>query len=764
MYRVSLILALILTLAGPAHVAADETYFAFGAEQIETGGKKQFAFIPFAFRASREGSLQRRVAHIFAKIHEPRASVYGDTYLVIKEDPNGVPEAFLTLDPAADQFHHIIVGEIYLTIGNLGVEKLHVSPWDRWVTDADVIYPYFAPMVPLWEALPPAKYYHSVVRVDDGVFVAAKDFYAKLGAQDKGIYDKVFAVLKGNLAYPKLRILSSFDQLKIADPAVHLIPLLKDADTEVKYTAIEMLSTDGRPNVLAALGELADNDADAEARLRAARILVAAGKSNYQIYILFEKLKSKDVNVVKDTVVKLGLSGDKRVLTALENTLIHADGGVRKASFDSILKLKDLETLKAILKRPEVEPDFREQAARTLMAEMDKGTSQIGLRYLLTEASDKGALDALDVIQMRNYGDMAADLVLLYANGNVEIAGKAVDVTGALKLIAQLPDLAVASKRAELTEKSRAAIGLLLGTLTIERIVELYEDPELVVRELALRAATPYVTDKAKRKLVLKMLYGALKDKDVTLRRSSAMALRDTLDPEVLGKLMEASVDQDVEVRLTVVDAATTLANEQGDGILLSLIDDPDDKVKLSVVKAIGVRKIKAAMEKLKFRVNHRDLEMRRAVLATIVALNETPNDHKGFLTVYQKAIFDPDVEIKLAGLTGIQWINDPNVVALLTDGTLKFHKDPRVRAITLLGLGRSRDHNVIEDVARGLSLTEPPEVQQNAIIGLKLMGHKKGLQPLKEFVIATDNEELATLAKEAINVIENPPKSLLDE
>jgi HEAT repeat protein len=764
MYRLSLIFAIILTLAVPVRAAADETYFAFGAEQIETGGEKQFAFIPFAFRAAREGSLERRVAHIFAKIHEPRASVYGDTYLVIKEDPQGVPEAFLTLDPAAAQFHHIIVGEIFLTIGNLGVEKLHVSPWDRWVTDADIIYPYFAPMIPIWEALPPAMYYHSVVRVDDGVFLAAKDFYAKLEGQDKAVYDQIFAVLKGDVAYPKLRILSSFGQLKIPDPAVHLIPLLKDADQEVKYTAIEMLSSDGRPNVLTALAEMADNDADAEARLRAARILVAAGKSNYQIYILFEKLKSKDVAVVTDTVVKLGLSGDKRVLTALENTLVHADGGVRKASFDSILKLKDLETLKRILTRPEVEPDFREQAARALMAEMDKGVSQIGLRYLLTEASDKGALDALDVIQMRNYGDMAADLVALYANGNVDIAAKAVEATGALKLVAQIPDLAQASKRVELTEKARTAIAALLGTLSLERIVELSADPELVVRELALRAATPYVTDKAKRKTVLKMLYSALKDPDVTLRRSSAMALRDTLDPEVQGKLMEASSDADTEVRLTVVDAAITLANEQGDGILLGLIDDPDDKVKLAVVKAIGQRKIKAAIEKLKFRVTHRDLEMRRAVLATIVALNETPDDHKKFLSVYQTAIFDPDTEIKIAGLTGIQWINDPNVVALLTDGTLKFHKDPRVRAATLLGLGRSRDHNVVEDVARGLALTEPPEVQRNAIIGLKLMGHKKGLQPLKEFVIATDNEELANLAKDAINVIENPPKSLLDE
>ena len=763
MYRAA-ILAFVLTLAIPSRTFADDTYFAFGGEQIETGGQKQFAFIPFAFRAPREGSLERRVAHIFAKIHEPRASVYGDTYLVLREAPGGVAEAFLTLDPAAEQFHHVIVGEIYLTIGNLGIERLHVSPWNRRVTDADIIYPYFAPMIPLWEALPPAKYYHSVVRLDDRVYVAAKDFYAKLAAQDKTVYDRIFSVLKGDLAYPKLRILSSFGNLTIPDPAVHLIPLLQDTDQEVKYTAIQMLSTDGRPKVLTALGTLADNDPDAEARLRAARILVDAGKSNFQIYILFEKLKSKDLTVVKDTVTKLGLSGDKRVITALEDTLVHADVGVRKASFESILKLKDLEPLKRILTRPEVEPGFREQAAMTLMAEQDKPTSQVGLRYLLTEASDKGALDALDVVQMRNYADMAQDLVALYVHPTPDIAGKAVEVTGALKLVDQIPDLAQAARRAELTEKCRGAISALMAPLSLDKIVALSEDKELVVRELALRAATPYVTDKARRRIVLDMLYGALKDPDVTLRRSSALALLDTKDPKVIAKLMEASADQDAQVRLTVVDGAITLQDEQGDKVLLSLIDDPEDKVKLAVVKAIGVRGIKEAMEKLRFRVNHRDLEMRRAVLFTIVSLNETPEDHKQFLQVYQKAIFDADVEIKAAGLMGIQWINDPNVVALLTDGTLKFHKDPKVRAATILALGRSRDHNVVEDIARGLALTEPPEVQKNAIIGLKLMGHRKGLQPLQEFIIASDNEELIELAKESIDVIENPPKSLLDE
>ncbi|MBM4371036.1 MAG: HEAT repeat domain-containing protein [Deltaproteobacteria bacterium] len=764
MHRILSTLVLALSILTPAAAAADETYFAFGAEQIETGGTKQFAFIPFAFRAPREGNLERRVAHIFTKIHEPRAAVYGDTYLFIKEAPGGAPEAWLTLDPAAAQFHNVIVGEIYLTLGNLGVDRLHVSPWDRWVTDADVVYPYFAPMFPVWEALPPARYFHSVVRLADGTYLASGDFYAKLDARDPALYQRIFDVLGGDVAYPKLRVLSSFGQLSIPDPAIHLIPLLKDRDTEVKYTAIEMLSKDSRPQVLDALGELADSDPDPEARLRAARILVDAGRGNFQIYILFEKLKSKDLTEVRDTVAKLGLSGDRRVLTALEGTLVHPDAGVRQASLDSILKLKDLETLKRILTRPEVEAGFREQAARALMAEPDRENCQVGIRYLLASPTDPSVLDAIDVLRMRTYGDMAPELVALYLHPSPGVATRAVEATAGLKLVDRIPDLAQAAKRTELVEAARGALSALMATLGLDEVVALAADRELVVRELALRAATPYVTDTAKRKTVLGLLYSALKDPDVTLRRSSALALRDTGDPEVLSKLVTAATDTDAQVRLTVTEGAAALGNEEGDQVLLALIDDPDDGVKLAVVKAIGVRKVKAAMEKLKFRVTHRDLEMRRAALRTIVSLNETPEDHKQFLQVYQSAIFDPDVEIKIAGLEGIQWINDPNVVALLTDGTLKFHPDPRVRAVTLLGLGRSRDFNVIEDVARGLALTEPPEVQRAAIQGLKLMGHKKGLQPLQEFVVAMEGEELAELARDAIQAIENPPKSLLDE
>ena len=97
------------------------------------------------------------------------------------------------------------------------------------------------------------------------------------------------------------------------------------------------------------------------------------------------------------------------------------------------------------------------------------------------------------------------------------------------------------------------------------------------------------------------------------------------------------------------------------------------------------------------------------------------------------------DAEIQLASVQGLQWIVDPMVVPLLQSGILIMHKDARVRAATLIALGRSKDYNVIEHIARGFADSEI-DVQKAAIEGLRLMGSKKGLTPLKEFIKQTDD------------------------
>jgi HEAT repeat protein len=759
---ISCLILLALLPIGSLSAAADETYFAFGAEQIETGGDKQYAFVPFAFKGPRETSLERKVALIFERIHQPRAALYGDTYLIIKGNSAAQSEAYLTLDPSAERFHQIIVGEFFLTLSNMGITKLHVSPWDRWVTDNDVIYPYFTPMVPVWEALPPAHYSHSVLRLSDGQLINSEEFYDRLAKGEKGIYDNIFATLSGELVYPKMKVLEAFPNLKINDPAAHLIPLLGDKHKEIKYKAIEMLSKYGSPKVLTALGALANSDPDPEARLMSARILVAAGKSDFKIYIMFEKLKSDDKTVLIKTLNKLGASGDKRVIPALLQMLAHKDKDVQTASFQNLDKLKDTETLKQLLITEGVDAAYKEGAARTLMASQDKATAMVGLTFLLKAGPKQAIMDAVDVIQMRGYTELAPDLAKLTEEKDVDLATKAIEAIEALKLADQLGAIAKASERSELTERSRTAISNIYKSMPLKAVLSATTNETLVIRELAYAAAVPFTKDKKQRTKVINALFAGLKDKEVIVRRAAASALFGTEDAAVSQRLLKASDDDDPQVRGVVVDAARSLKNEKGDNVILTLIDDPDDKVKLAVVKAIGERGLKQAMPKLKFRVNNRDLEMRRAVLATIVTLNETEEEHTEFMNVYQTAIFDVDTEIKLSGLEGIQWISDPNIVTILQDGTLTFHKDPRVRAQTLLGLGRSRDHNTIESIARGLD-DKDAMVKEAAIKALKILGHKNGAVPLEEFLKVSDDKNLVPLAKEALEAIKNPSKGLLD-
>ena len=220
--------------------------------------------------------------------------------------------------------------------------------------------------------------------------------------------------------------------------------------------------------------------------------------------------------------------------------------------------------------------------------------------------------------------------------------------------------------------------------------------------------------------------------------------------------------DPSADVRMLVGKAAFSLANEDGDAVTLELLGDEDDGVRIEAIKTIRLRKLKSARGKLKFMVESRNTDQKAEALRTIVALNETGDEHKEFYEIYKKLIFEQNSDIQLAALDGLQHIIDPMVVPLLQSGILIMHDDPRIRAATLIALGRSKDHNVVEHIARGFADGDK-KVQASAIEGLRLMGHKKGITPLREFQKQSDDEDLINLAGDAIDELEATPKGLLD-
>ena len=758
----SAVLALLLLVPAAAQA---EVYFAFSAEQLEYQGTQRIIFVPFSFTGPTNRQMERKLAVLFEKLHGSRQAIYGDTYIKVKEI-DGNFTAFVVVDPVQVRFHDIIVGEIYLTLTNIGITEVYLGEGDRLLTDADVKYPYFVPTIPLWEALPPSTFPHALVRLGPNEYTESHHFYARMAKKDPDLYNRITALLKGDEAYVKLQVLASFPNLAISGESAHLLPLLDDENLDVRYKAIELLQDKKEPTVLDALAKTADGTDDPETQLRAARILVANGKSNFQIYILFEELKSDKDSVVVATLQKLAASGDKRVLSAVVRALTHPADGVRLAAFAGLKQLRDLDSLNSLLTNNDIAETFRKQAALELMRQDSPDFAKSGIAYLVKNHAGEEAIEAVTTVEMRKYVDQADLLVVALAHKDEKVALTALSAMGNLDLFDKLSAISAAASRPELNSAARDTIAKLLGKQKLRVIMKLAAADDILVRELSVLSLVDNAKAKAAEQRditpIMDLLGETMKDKAPVIKRASVQAVFEIGGKRNWKRLLRVKADPDPLIRALVGQAALSLADEEGDAVTLELLGDEDDTVRIAAIKAVAARKIKSARQKLKFMVESRDVKLKTVALRTIVALNDTEEEHKEFYEIYKKLIFDMNPDICLAAVTGIQWIIDPMVVPLLQSGILIMHKDPRIRAATLIALGRSKDHNVIEHIARGFA--DPDiDTQKAAVEGLRLMRHKKGVTPLKEFIKQTDDDDLKALAETALEEIETGPKGLLD-
>ncbi len=747
----------------PALVRA-EVYFAFSAEQMEYQGQQRIFFVPFSFTGPTHRQMERKVGVLFEKLHGSRQAIYGSTHLVVREK-DGNFTATLHVDPEQERFHDVIIGEIYLTLTTIGIADVKLSD-GKMITDTQVKYPYFVPTVPLWEALPPATFPHAIVRLGPNEYTESRVFDERMAKHDPLLFQKIAELLKSPESYVRMTVLTAFPHLKFANENELLMPLLQDVDLSIVYKTIELLAKKNDPAVLDALAKTADSTKDPETQLQAARILVANGKANYKIYILFEELKSKDLAVVVQTVQKLAASGDKRVLPAIVRQLSHADESVRTAAFAGLKQLRDLETLKGLLSNAAILEQYRRDGAIELMLQEDAAFAAAGITYLVEKHNGDPAVQAISTIEMRGYKEMADLLVQALVHSDNKVALAAVAAIGKLELLEQMPALSKASASPALKSAARSAISDLLAKLSNFQLMKQAKSDDIVIRELAVLAlvaeAKSLSAEKKDIEPLLELLGDSMKDDAEVIKRAAVQALYEIGGARNLRRLLRIKKDPSADVRMLVGKAALALADEEGDEVILELLGDEDDGVRIDAIKSIKERKIKSARGKLKFMVESRNLVQKVEALRTIVVLNETGEEHTEFYEVYKKLVFEQNADIQLAAVHGLQHIIDPMVVPLLQSGILLMNDDPRIRAATIIALGRSKDHNVVEHIARGFADGDH-EVQAAAIEGLRLMGHKKGITPLKEFQKQSDDEGLINLAGDAIDELEATPKGLLD-
>jgi HEAT repeat protein len=373
-------------------------------------------------------------------------------------------------------------------------------------------------------------------------------------------------------------------------------------------------------------------------------------------------------------------------------------------------------------------------------------------------------VEAVTTIEMRQYKDLSPTLVKALEHLDETVAAAAVKAVGTLDLADLLPNLSKASARPNLTASARETIAAMLAKRPVKEVMKLAGSVDMVLRELAVLAlvATAKNPQAKETEAILELLGETLKDKEPVIKRAAVQALNDIGGPKNWKRLLNVKGDTDPAIRILAISAASSLANEEGDAVIVEMLSDESDQVRITAVIAARDRGVKAAKPKLKVLVESRNKAEKLETLRTLVGLNANEQEHREYFDTYKTLLFDMDPEMQLAAIRGIQWIVDPTVPPLLESGILLMHKEGKVRAATILALGRSRDFNTIEFIARAFADPEV-EVQKAGIEALKLLGHKKGIPPLEEFIKQTDDGELKALAQDAIDEINRPKGGLLD-
>lgn len=755
-YTLALLISALL-----ASTSYEESYFIFTIQNIKTDGQAREVFMPMRVEGPAEPSWERKAHHIFNQLHAPRAAIWGNTSLQLTSDQSGKISGTLHLDPTRTEFHPYIIAELYLSMSAIGITNIVLQPEGRTLSAADVHLPYYSLVVPAAEALPPRQFANAIVRLPSGGFISATDFYAKVAAKDPALVAELLSLLANGANNEKTAVMTALPAISPKDSTAKLLPMLKDPEEAVRLKAIELLQAQTDAAVVNAIAEVADKDKKLDVRLAASRYLVGAGRQEYAIYLLLDKLKSRDRKEVLDTIARLGASQDRRILPALETMMSSEDQEISQAAFTNYLEVCEGADAATLLESEKTPGAFKLLAAERLLKDKDQANVTKGVEYLVRRGTDEQVLAALRTLEMRKLDKLAPLLAELFKDQRAPIAREAVECAGRMGLVQLLPELADAEKRPDLGDSPKNVSMKLVSSLDFGKILALAASKEAETRAKAFVTVSSFLKDEKNRPKVLDLMKKGLKDPVAEIRMTSATALLNSEDPKFLPELLWMAKDQDAGLRELAVKASARSANAKGDELIMSLMDDPSDAVKLAVMAAIAERKLKDAKERLRFRLTLRDPKLRAAALRTIVALNETHEDHEAFFDAYQAAVIDPDNEIRLAGLDGIKWVRNDTVAFSLQDMALTLNEDPRVRAKTMEAMGTTRNPDVIESLARGLS-DKDKLVQGAAILALRSLSLPGCEVPLQEFVANTDNDELRFLAQEALDQIKTQQRGFL--
>ncbi len=752
-----------------AHAAERAEAYLYVLENVDHGGQGVPLIVPVANKAVSDAGPSTRATKAFEALRARSPKAYGATSLRI----DSATRATLILDKVADADQ--VVAEVYWSLSACGVTELLATPFFKdAVSIDDLSYGAAATVLPLWDVLR----FHDQQAALGGAFVLAdgvpapgREVLGRIAKGDPTLRKALAALLTGKAIRPKLAYLDAITDPRAREAlrfkADDAAPALEDTAAQVRSAALDAViaaGIQGNKVVQAALDRLVEGDSDGETKLRAVKALSKAGVTKYADLLESEKLKSGSARDALEAVEKLSKSTQPKIAgPALVGALSHSDRGVRDSAFKALVDLKLFELLSQALKGDLLSAEMREQIATVLVDNGSPTAQEEALNYLITKGKAGGAILACQTWGKRGVKSAAPALIDALKHDSAEVRGAAAEALAALKderAIAPLADAAEAKARDK--ETMLKAASEILASLSLDKVKSLVSSKNVTVRQMAIRALAEFAKGSKPRPDVVAILQEARKDADVNIKRSAVYALARLQDDGIARDLAEMKKDSDAEVRIQVAVAQGSASEKVTEAatVLEEMIADADKRVRVEAIRGLGKRKATSALPKLVGLTRQPDMDIKRAVFETLLALR-TADNSKDLRLVFQKGMETRDTAVKTACVTALAEqtsLADFEALRLATDDPSK-----QVKLTAIAALVSAKSPEAIEVLA-SFTADADIEVRQKAVEAICATPHdgkeKSKRDALKDVASLPDTPaELKKTASKCAEAVGSPAK-----
>ncbi len=746
--------ALVVVLAcltSQAAVAADPPSVVFVAQPVRTAVGEATLLVPKPVQLV-GNALRDRARQIFEAIRSSAPKRYQDIELVVPDGFDLSRRLDLRCKDRDPAVCELALSEVSLSLMLIGVERVTLEPAGTVGGSDTLAAGAFLPVLPFWAALPPVRVDVGLVRVGSS-YVSPQLFNEMVKGRKSALLQAARQTMRSGPATARIAVAKAASKLGVADVR-SLLPLLNHPSPAVRLTGLDVLSDEKNPAFLDRCEKLVDDDPEPDVKIAAAKILVAGGRARFKSYLLLRDLRLPDENRVIDALGKLLETGDRRIATALLPLLAHASAQVRQRAAEGLVRLRAHDTIVGAISRSDLDPGLRDTLAKALVNEASGGKRDAGLKALMDSEQEESRVFAFAAVAKHRLSGHDKAVLAAIESGSPEIAKAGARAAEALRLEAAIVPLAVrASARVETAEVASEAVEQILVSLGLNRIETFAGHSQTPVRAAALRALGRLGPAAGKRGR--EILMARLKDPDASLQKAAVGALARTPDRAVVEKLVPLAASTDPEIRAVVIKAAAQIKHPRAAELAKKGLSDGSDEVKLAAVSAVRELKVREAVSDLWMRLKYGKLEVRRAVLRTLVALS-TPEERKPRLEKLAELLYDPDPEIRSMAIDAVRGFRDLLVYANL-GAVVGSAKETDLRIKALEALGETKDPRAVEHIISGGLLAEERKVQLAALDSLQAINSLKAEKALQEFISMQQDDELRSRATEVLDGLSEP-------